>query len=296
MVSPPLDIPRLRVCGPLIQRVDICHQILGKACQRNIRCTGFYQASYNDLHTIFHSSPECHRGYTSTKVELTGLTSLSLKQLFAKSRDDIISLPEQLHLARRLVKGFLQFYATPWITKNCSSADLHIFGSEEQISNEDLRTLHVTKNITAESYIPVQDSLERNSETMQDVSLNPQSGYGNTTRDIEADALLYGVRNPVLWRLGVFILSIAYWRDIDPTDVVEVRRLADSNRRLGCIPPRFVKIAQQCINCEFGSETDLLKFSLQEAVHEEVVIKLERMISACGPEEIDPISPLLRYR
>jgi hypothetical protein len=207
---------------------------------------------------MFHSPIECRACDVSPRVFPPGLRAVSLKQILAQPRDDSTCLVDQLQLAYRLVMGFLQFHSTPWITNSCNSEQLCFYSSGDRLSNQDLRTLHVTKDIMT------QNTLVANS----------------WNSDIEAKPLLYGIRNVVLWRLGVFLLSIAFWRDIDPTSIEEIRRLADPSRRRGGISPAFIRIAQRCIDCDFGFGSDLGKTSLQRAINEHVVDELQEMIAA----------------
>lgn len=87
----------------------------------------------------------------------------------------------------------------------------------------------------------------------------------------------YGVRNVVLYSLGVALLAIGRWEDVDPGDVESVRRLAAGQ---GCyLGPKYQMLTERVLECDFGYGKDLRKPRLQEAVYEGVVVELEGMIA-----------------
>jgi hypothetical protein len=90
------------------------------------------------------------------------------------------------------------------------------------------------------------------------------------------------IRNMALYRLGVALLEIGFWKEFDSFDVTEIRQLADpkGTNRLRTVYPRYLEIAQRCLDCDFGYGTDLRKKSLQQSVYDKVINELDGMIAA----------------
>ncbi|KAK8042351.1 hypothetical protein PG994_012834 [Apiospora phragmitis] len=84
-----------------------------------------------------------------------------------------------------------------------------------------------------------------------------------------------------LWRLhvsGVALLQIGQWGALKPEDIVEVRRIADLSARDSRLGPKFQKLTQQCLDCDFGFGKDLNQPELQSAIYRDVVCELEGLI------------------
>ncbi|KAF3033695.1 hypothetical protein E8E12_004401 [Didymella heteroderae] len=98
-----------------------------------------------------------------------------------------------------------------------------------------------------------------------------------------SEQVQYGINNTTLFFLGVALLEIAHWkpieekmiaRDLD-NEIFAARRLAAGRAPLG---PQYQKIAEKCLQCNFGFGTSLSSKSLQTAVYNDVVCELEAMI------------------
>ncbi|KAF4976847.1 hypothetical protein FDECE_18423 [Fusarium decemcellulare] len=184
----------------------------------------------------------------------------------AKRMDDILSEPinnhmsvaHQLYLALQVALAVLKFNSTPWLSDYWSARDLYFLQSSQAHDVlTSLRTLHLEVDITD----------HRDSE----------SGL----RDISESHLLdeakwdYGIRNISLYSLGAILLSIGRWERVDLNDVGNVRRLAAGPCKLG---PKYQRLTEQVLDCDFGLGKDLHRPELQEAVYEKVVLELESMI------------------
>lgn len=93
----------------------------------------------------------------------------------------------------------------------------------------------------------------------------------------------FGINNLSLFFLGVALLDIAHWKPLEnkmilrdeDNQVLTARRLAAKSTSLG---PAYQKIAQKCLQCNFGFCTKLNNKGLQTAVYNDVVCELEGMI------------------
>lgn len=85
----------------------------------------------------------------------------------------------------------------------------------------------------------------------------------------------YGVRNQVLYRLGVALLSIGLWTRVRWEDVGMVRRKAESFDSLG--GKRYREAVRRLISGEFGVDTNRLDDErLQAEIHRTIVVPLEK--------------------
>ncbi|KAJ3538479.1 hypothetical protein NM208_g5892 [Fusarium decemcellulare] len=187
-----------------------------------------------------------------------------------KRMDDILSEPidnnmsiiHQLQLALQVALAVLKFNSTPWLSDYWSARDLYfIQGNQVHDLSASLETLHLEVDITE----------HQNSET--------------TLGDISESQLLdeakwdYGIRNIALYSLGAILLAIGRWERVDLNDVGNVRRLAAGPCKLG---PKYQRLTEKVLDCDFGLGKDLRQPELQEAVYEKVVLELELMIEGVG--------------
>ena len=101
--------------------------------------------------------------------------------------------------------------------------------------------------------------------------------------DVVSDQDRYGINNTTLSFLGVALLKIAHWKPIEEkmtdrdlnNEIFAARRLAAGRVPLG---PQYKKIAEKCLQCNFGFGTQLGSKGLQKAVHNDVVCELENLI------------------
>ncbi|KAM7198306.1 hypothetical protein V8F33_005097 [Rhypophila sp. PSN 637] len=102
------------------------------------------------------------------------------------------------------------------------------------------------------------------------------AGTADSIDPIEEELkLTFGVRNLVLYRLGVALLSIARWERIQWQDIASVRKKVAALDWGGVAYKTAVK---SLINCDFGAGDDLEKERLQFEVMRSVVRPLENSL------------------
>jgi hypothetical protein len=106
------------------------------------------------------------------------------------------------------------------------------------------------------------------------------SGHGQELGESALEYEKYGIRNPTLYRLGVALLEIGYWQNLNPANVAGVRQLVLPKRGSWKVYPRYLDVAKRCLDCDFAFGTDLSKKSLQTAVQDKVLRELDVMIAA----------------
>lgn len=196
-------------------------------------------------------------------------------------RDETISPIDQLKLARRVASGVLQFHSTPWLKNDWGLRDLCFFGRETDVSDLNLQTLHLTGDVTSTRptrRIDLDGDLPM--EGNEPLALTVDYCEAQTTEDGALEYEVYGIRNATLYRLGVALLEIGYWRKLNVADVVKNRQLANPRRGRRVVYPRYLEIAKRCLDCDFAFGTDLTKSSLLNAVQDRVLKELDTMIAA----------------
>lgn len=181
--------------------------------------------------------------------------------------DDVLLVEDQLRLAHKAALAILQYTDTPWMTDRWRLGNMSYFGSTQTLDEAALETLHLSSQLSA---------------------LNQPKSHAvvmeGVTETVVSDEIRYGINNLPLFFLGVALLEIAHWTPLEnkmiPRDekdqVYTARRLALGRAPLG---PKYQKIAQKCLQCNFGFGTKLNSKSLQTAVYNDVVCELERMIA-----------------
>ncbi|KAF3066081.1 hypothetical protein CFAM422_009288 [Trichoderma lentiforme] len=202
----------------------------------------------------------CQNNGSCGKMSLADV--MSFDEALSQPINSILSKVDQLQLAHRLVSAVLKFNSTPWLNEMWSFRDLALFRQGDDLALW-LQTLHFGVEWMHGAPDP--------GESLMDVE-SPVS----LTQSIEDIHYKYGVRNVTLYSLGAALLAIGMWKRIDPADIEEVRRLA-STSPLG---PRYRKLTQKVLDCDFGYGKDLKKPRLQEAVYENVLLELESMIAS----------------
>lgn len=192
----------------------------------------------------------------------------SLFDIMRRDVDDTLTVEDQLRLAHKTAIALLQFNDTPWLSDQWRLRDLSYFGSKDSLDTVALKTLHLSSQISAPRVATALNS------TMD--------GIESTTPTV-SDQSLYGIHNTTLFFLGVALIEIAHWKPIEEkmtdrdlnNEVVAARRLAAGRAPLG---PHYQKIAEKCLQCNFGFGTKLSNKRLQTAVYNDVVCELESMI------------------
>jgi hypothetical protein len=193
-------------------------------------------------------------------------TVLSIFDIMRQDPDDFLQQEDQLRLAHRAALAILQYNDTPWFAARWRLGDLSYFGTHQKFDETTLKTLHLSSQIT--------------SPTQNNSGTGAMEGITETT---VSDEIRYGINNLPLFFLGVALLEIAHWKPLEskmiPQDqkdqVFTARRLALGRAPLG---PEYQRIAQKCLQCNFGFGTKLNSKSLQTAVYNDVVCELENMI------------------
>ena len=200
---------------------------------------------------------------------------MSIQGLLSLPLEEIISEMDQLKLAQRVGSGILQYQSTSWLAEVWSLRDLWFFSSGPDVSDDTFRSLYLSKDLRNRSK-------GKYSEKQFDCNM-VSTAFGNDNaavahNSLKSKALLFGIDNVLLYRLGVALLEIGYWMELDALDVVQVRSLADPKRQRPSLCPRYLAIAQICIKCSFGFGSDLEKVELQNAVQGQVIGELEELI------------------
>ncbi|KAK2765772.1 hypothetical protein CKAH01_15576 [Colletotrichum kahawae] len=196
--------------------------------------------------------------------------AINMDEVLDDSSKAFFSTVDRLRLARSLVSAVLKFHSTPWLSDFWRLRDLAFFQTDhdEDIS-EALRTMHLGVEVS-----------QTQLNSMEDVQISPEcSSFSQVSED---DRLFCGINNLTLHSLGVALLQIDRWAQVEPSDILNVRKMALRNSSLG---PRYQEITQKCLRCDFGYGSDLTKPRLQEAVYENVVGALEKKISSLDLNE-----------
>ncbi|ETS86365.1 hypothetical protein PFICI_00193 [Pestalotiopsis fici W106-1] len=237
------------------------------------RPTGGYLDTPEDLR--HHLSPVCqpgcdHRDCFHAKA-LQAPTSLD--GIFRLPVERTLSVPEQVRLALKLVQGVLQFHSTPWLQPYWRLQDLSFFPTDAGLADS-LNTLHISAELSGEQR-RAQAFHDQKQELCCDAIMTNSDGDG----EILDAQIACGIRNMTMHSLGVALLQIGQWTVLQPDDVVEVRKIADLADRGSRLGPRYQKITQQCLDCDFGFGKDLREPQLQAAIYRDVVCELESLVS-----------------
>ncbi|KAI1500656.1 hypothetical protein F5X99DRAFT_385548 [Biscogniauxia marginata] len=236
---------------------DICSQLCRQA---GAKCCSYLDTSDNLRHHLSSvCNPDCdHKECLNTKALRE---PAPLDKIFNLPVERSISVPEQVRLALKLVKGVLQFHSTPWLQPYWRLQDLSYFQTDDGLAAS-LNTLHISTELS-----------QRQQQQQCDTVMTD-----NASEIIDAQ-LACGIRNLTMHSLGVALLQIGQWNALKPDDIVEVRKVADLAERDSRLGPRYQKITQQCLDCDFGFGKDLSQPELQSAVYKDVVCELESLIN-----------------
>lgn len=240
---------------------DMCSQLY---CQVGSKtCSGYLDTPDHLRHYLSPvCSPECDH---SECLNLgTAREPTSLNKIFSFAVERSISVPDQICLALKLVRAVLQLHSTPWLQPYWSLQDLSYFQTNQDLATS-LASLHISTEL---SHVQQQNQQQQQSDTVM----------SNSSSDMLEAQLACGIRNLTMHNLGVALLQIGQWDAFNADDIVQVRKisqLAEHGSRLG---PRYQKITQKCLECDFGYGKDLNQAELQNAVYRDVVCELESLI------------------
>jgi hypothetical protein len=239
------------ICNYLKRNYQACDGSLAK------NCVGYLETPQLYKHMFFA------RDKTTKEPEHT--TVYSVFDIMRQKADDVLVVEDQLKLAHKTALAILQYNNTPWLPERWRLGQLSYFGSQSNFDESALRTLHLSSQISSPT-LP---------------SATAMDGVESTTG--VSDEIRYGINNLPLFFLGVALLEIAHWQPLEEKmiardysdQVYAARRLASGRAPLG---PEYQKIAQKCLQCNFGFGTKLNSKGLQAAVYNDVVCELEGMI------------------
>ncbi|KAK1829445.1 hypothetical protein QBC39DRAFT_356579 [Podospora conica] len=182
----------------------------------------------------------------------------SLADLLVCPVHDVILDRERILLALALVRGTLSNHSTEGWPKGCVLGGVGFLhdGTGEFDASAMLETLSMEIRV---------------------------GGDGPTDTDMDGGSMVsedelkytYGVRNQVLYRLGVALLSIGLWTRVRWEDVGMVRRKAEAFDSLG--GKRYREAVRRLISGEFGVDTNSLDDErLQTEIHRTIIVPLEK--------------------
>lgn len=145
--------------------------------------------------------------------------------------------------------------------------DLAYFQTDDSLSAS-LSTLHISTELSHHN-----QNRQRHDFLMEDVG----SDEGSRILDAQLEC---GIRNLTMHSLGVALLQIGQWDSLRPDDIVEIRKVANLAERDSRLGPRYQRLTQKCLDCDFGFGKDLAQPELQSAVYRDVVCELEDLISS----------------
>ncbi|KAL1613242.1 hypothetical protein SLS60_001474 [Paraconiothyrium brasiliense] len=203
-----------------------------------------------------------------------GRDSYSIRMELAK-----LHTLHQLMLAHKVATAVLQYHSTSWLCRDWGLEDISYFadttsgtkdqspGEEDQITKT-LQTLHLSTQFPSES----------------------SSAQCSSSSDPDELSYMYGIRNLTLAGLGVALLEVGIKQELgsvsldtsalSPHRIISARKVLrgepSSPKMLG---KRYIKMARQCIDCDFSCGEDLTDEALRSAVYTDVVCTLEDMIA-----------------
>ena len=208
---------------------------------------------------------------TSSCMRLRQATSLGdlISSVVEQKSNGRIPLFERVRLAKVLAIAVLQYHATPWLATSWRSENIYLIASENPSSSQPVHDL-------SSPYFNVR--IKDSNEQLPQVS---------------ASSPYELARNALLFSLAVVLLEIAHSARLETmyrplhqldhmngeenpyTQFFTARRLAKSDySNLG---PRYHKIVERLLECDFACGDDLGSRELQAAVHNEVVCPLEQL-------------------
>ena len=186
--------------------------------------------------------------------------AMPVEQVLGKPVHNRLTIVGQLRLALQLAAAVLKFGSTPWLRNLWTVRDVAFFQKGGSWDSS-LETLHLSTELAYQK--PVKSTLM---DVEAPTPVSPIEGAQNK----------YGIRNVMMYSLGVALLAIGRWERVEAGDVEEVRRLASVPCYLG---PIYSELVEQVLYCDFGQGKDLERPELQKAVYECVILELQGMIA-----------------
>lgn len=195
---------------------------------------------------------------TTSRVRWETSKISSLADLLKCPVHDVILDRERILLALALIRGTLSNHSTEGWPKGCVLGGISFLhnGTGEFDASAVLETLSMEIRVGG------------------DGAMDTDMDGGSMVSEDELK-YTYGVRNQVLYRLGVALLSIGLWTRMRWEDVGMVRRKAESFDSLG--GKRYREAVRRLISGEFGVDTNRLDDErLQAEIHRTIVVPLEK--------------------
>ena len=265
----------VNVISPTTLDVNLCHtpnicdyiqrKYVKSKADPTHRCIGYLESPQMYKHLFYLTEKDRVLGRKATASQSTTVRSMS--DLLKLDVDEVLGVVDQLQLAHKTAMAVLQYHETPWLSDRWRLQDLSYFGSKTNLDETAMRTLHLSSQIATPNKPDQTTDMDGVESSAKSVSEEVRCGINNVT----------------LFFLGVALLEIAHWAPIEkkmtPRDELNetytARRLAKGRAPLG---PHYQKIAEKCLQCNFGFGTELNSNGLQTAVYNDVVCELESMI------------------
>lgn len=214
------------------------------------------EACLGHLDIQIHKNPYRHSFYRwpgqlcSQDSVLTNTLSIpkSLTELFNHPIHEHYDIRDQLELAKTMVSVVLKFHSTPWLDHWWTLKDICFLNTNNEMTDV-LNTLHLGAVFGHSQLDPLRGS-------PKDQHLRP------------------GIKNADLYNLGVALIQIDRWKDLDSNATADIDKLATWSR----FGPKYRDIVQRCLHCNFGVDYDLTKPKLQTAVLHKVMGELDSML------------------
>ncbi|KAI3320341.1 hypothetical protein HD806DRAFT_507301 [Xylariaceae sp. AK1471] len=237
---------------------DIPGCIIATQQLRGPACLGHLDVEMQNpfRHSFYPWSGTCNRSMTVAKAFAT---AKPLTNLFDQPVHKNFDILDQLLMAKTMVATILKFHSTPWLRSWWTLKDIHYLGNHTEMASV-LSTLHLGAVI----------------EKKQKQVCEQREPLPLTQAVAEDSGLSQRIRNTVLHNLGVGLLQIDRWTNLDPNAIDDIDKLATQRSRLG---PKYRDLVQKCLYCDFGVGANLLKPQLQTAILDKVMRELESMVS-----------------
>lgn len=182
----------------------------------------------------------------------------SLAELFNHPIHEYYDIRDQLELAKSMVSVVLKFHSTPWLDHWWTLKDIGYLNASNEMTDV-LNTLYLG------AVLGCSPQLEPPAARPKEQHLRP------------------GIRNAALYNLGVALLQIDRWKDLDPNAAADIDKLSAWSR----FGPKYRDIVQRCLHCNFGVDYDLTKPKLQMAVLDKVMGELDSMLAGLMIDDDD---------
>ena len=264
--TPPISPPeptKLRILNfeELMMRKDFCDIL--RRCYRDSHQETACVCVLQDTPTsgnVVYPSPSALRTQRRQAVSLGEMIASSSQGAVAR-----VPLYERIRLAKNLAIAVLQYHDTPWLGASWRSEDVYFFDVLEE--NPTPKVLNLTPHLNVKVEGP-----DRQLSRAENCSIRSF------------------VRNPLLFSLGIVLLEIAHFSDLQklqqPSDLEKdqedqyteffvARRLAkQADTHMG---HRYHSIVERLIECGFGCGSDLNDKKLQIAFYSDVIYPLENL-------------------